>query len=317
MAIQHDSAYKELFSNRTMIEFLIRLILPQTYVNRIDFQAIERYPTESISKNKAARKFKVRVNDLMWKLKLTDGEDLYVLLMVEMQSKVDHSMPIRIGEYILNWYLLLYHVEKMRRLPLIVPVVLYNGSSPWIAATSLQDMMDIPHEMEPMVETRYIVIDEHRLYESGQLPMDNPVGALLSSIHTSDAEEHWKSFARAHRMIAEQGESEVFLQQMSSFILDYKRIKKSKRLKKFIEQQGVENMTKTYADWEKEFRQEGIQEGVQKGRQEGIQEGRQEGALAKARESAELMVNDGRPEHEVHRYTGLSIDEIRQMKQGF
>ena len=70
-------------------------------------------------------------------------------------------------------------------------------------------------------------------------------------------------------------------------------------MKQIVEKQGLENMTKTYADWEKEFRQEGIQEG----------------ALAKARESAELMVNDGKPEHEVHRYTGLSIEEIRQMKQ--
>ena len=71
---------------------------------------------------------------------------------------------------------------------------------------------------------------------------------------------------------------------------------------------------KTFPDWEAEFHQEGRQEGLQEGLQKGRQIGLQKGAMEKARESAQLMIDDGKSEHEIHRYTGLSIEQIRQMK---
>ncbi len=62
-------------------------------------------------------------------------------------------------------------------------------------------------------------------------------------------------------------------------------------------------MTTTIADFEQQIMEKGKQEGVQ------------EGMLKKAREFAKLMLGDGEPEWEVRRYTGLSSEEIRQIKR--
>ena len=66
-------------------------------------------------------------------------------------------------------------------------------------------------------------------------------------------------------------------------------------------------MAATIADFEQQL--------MERGFQEGFQEGFQKGMLKNAREIARLMLGDGEPEREVRRYTGLSTEEVRQIKR--
>ena len=77
-------------------------------------------------------------------------------------------------------------------------------------------------------------------------------------------------------------------------------------------------MTTTIADFEQQIMergfQEGFQEGFQKSFQEGFQKSFKKSFQKKSREIARLMLGDGEPERKVLRYTGLSTEEIRQIK---
>lgn len=63
-----------------------------------------------------------------------------------------------------------------------------------------------------------------------------------------------------------------------------------------------------------DFAQYLLQDKMQLGMRLNKQLGKHLGRLEKAHELARLMLGDGKPEREVQRYTGLSSEEIRQIK---
>ncbi len=268
----------------------------------MDLESLEVFPTESISKNAKSKKFKVRRNDVMWKIQLKNGSQAYVLLMVEAQSSVDSAMALRVGEYVINWYFSLMATEGLEVLPLIVPMVIYNGDDAWNAETRLRNMIDTPEAFRGTgftMDGRYVLIDERRLYESGQLPSGNIFEPLIKTLHTSSADEFVDNFKKTDQMLKESGEDQKYIEHVYSFILALKRLEDDSGLAQIIQQRGMQDMTTTIADFEQQI----------------MEKGKQEGMLKKAREFAKLMLGDGEPERKVRRYTDLSSEEIRQIKR--
>ena len=67
---EYDAQYKVLVSNRWIMQQLVEAFLDTSVTDIMDFDSLEMFPTESISKNAKSKKFKVRRNDVMWKIKL-------------------------------------------------------------------------------------------------------------------------------------------------------------------------------------------------------------------------------------------------------
>ena len=62
------------------------------------------------------------------------------------------------------------------------------------------------------------------------------------------------------------------------------------------------------------LREEGKREGIQEGKREGIQEGKREGFKRKAIEDAKNMLIDGITIEKAAQYTGLTLDEVKNLK---
>ena len=306
---EYDAQYKVLASNRWIMQQLVEAFLDASVTDIMDLETLVMFPTESISKNAKSKTFKVRRNDVMWKIRLRDGSQAYVLLMVEAQSSVDSAMALRVGEYVLNWYLHLKATEVLEVLPLIVPMVIYNGDDAWNAETRLRNMIDAPEafsDIGVVMDGGYILIDEKRLYKTGQLPSGNIFKSLITALHTNDVDEFFDNVKTTEQMLEESDVNQEFIEHVNSFILDLKRLENDSELAQFIQQRGMQNMTTTIADFEQQL-MERIERGKQKGEQKGMQK--------KAREFARLMLGDGKPEQEVRRYTNLSTEEIRRIKR--
>ena len=199
--------------------------------------------------------------------------------------------------------------EGLDVLPLIVPMVIYNGDKAWNAETRLRDMIDAPkafRDMGVVMEGGYILIDEKELYKTGQLPSGNIFKSLITALHTNDVDEFFDNVKTTEQMLEESDVNQEFIEHVNSFILDLKRLENDSELAQFIQQRGMQNMTTTIADFEQQL-MERIERGKQKGEQKGMQK--------KAREFARLMLGDGKPEQEVRRYTNLSTEEIRRIKR--
>ena len=314
---EYDAQYKVLASNRWIVQQLVEAFLDASVTDIMDLESLQMFPTESISKNAKSKKFKVRRNDVMWKIELKNGSLAYVLLMVEAQSRVDSAMVFRVTEYVLNWCLYLMATEGLEVLPLIVPMVIYNGDKTWNAATRLRDMIDAPkafRKMGVVMDGGYILIDEKRLYESGQLPSGNIFEPLITALHTSSVYEFFDSVKTTGQMLKESDVNQEFIEHVNSFILDLKELEDDSELAQIIQQRGMQDMTTTIADFEQQL-MERIERGKQEGRQEGKQEGMQKGKLESMLEFARRMLGDGEPEQKVRRYTELSSEEIRRIKR--
>ena len=307
---EYDPQYKTTFCNRWLMRQFVEAFLDASVTDIMDFETLEMFPTESISKNAKTNKFKVRRNDVMWKIRLTDGSQAYVLLMVEAQSSVDSAMALRVVEYVINWYFSLMATEGLEVLPLIVPMVIYNGDDAWNAETRLRNMIDTPAAFRGMgftMDGRYVLIDERRLYESGQLPSGNIFEPLIKTLHTSSADEFVDNFKITDQMLKDSGENQKYIEHVYSFILALKRLEDDSGLAQIIQQRGMQDMTTTIADFEQQIMEKGMQKGMQKG----VQKGKLESMV----EFARRMLGDREPEQKVRRYTDLSSEEIRQIKR--
>ena len=220
MNSDHDAKFKALFSNRYLMEQLIGGFVDGHLTHRLDIQSLERFPTESVSQDKQGRKYKIRHNDVMWRVRFTDGSEMYMLLMVEIQSSVDQSMAIRIAEYVINWYRYLFHGESTNQLPPIFPIVIYDGDRPWTAKMKLSDMVTMPDWMKRImtwIEASYYVIDLRRLYEDGQLPSGNVFAPLLKSLYTAEPSEFNESYEQTRLMLENAKASQEMIDHVKLF----------------------------------------------------------------------------------------------------
>ena len=63
------------------------------------------------------------------------------------------------------------------------------------------------------------------------------------------------------------------------------------------------------------LRKEGIEQGLERGLEQGLERGWEKGALAKARESALRMLDEGLDIELIVRVTGLSREEVEGLRQ--
>ena len=108
--------------------------------------------------------FKQREDDSVWRVKV-GGEWVYLYLLIEFQSSVDKYMALRMMVYVGLLYQDLVKRGEMLadgRLPPILPIVLYNGSQRWTAATDIADLIPavpgLVSEFKPSL--KYLLIDE-------------------------------------------------------------------------------------------------------------------------------------------------------------
>jgi predicted transposase/invertase (TIGR01784 family) len=92
---QHDLSYRLFFAHRRMIQDLLREIVGEQWVERIDFDSGERVEASFVSS-----KYENRESDVIWKFRRHDGgEPVYVYILLEFQSRPDPTMAVRFMGY--------------------------------------------------------------------------------------------------------------------------------------------------------------------------------------------------------------------------
>ena len=175
----HDATSKLLYSLPETIEALARAMAPAR-ADEMDFSELVRLSTEY-----AATDQRSRYGDMLWEFGLRDGAK--VLMVVEFQSKVDHTMPLRLLQYTGSAWLEWARVRNPGagdRIPLVMPVLIYGGRGRWMPPTELEGLL--PAASAPWLATQprfeYLLLEERR--EGTELPGDNLVGEFVAVART-------------------------------------------------------------------------------------------------------------------------------------
>ena len=181
----HDARYRTVFAFPRMVEDLLRGFAAREWADALDFSTLRKVPADYVSDERLSRR-----GDAVWQVRFHDGRP--VLAVLEFQSSDDPRMALRILAYTSLLYQELARneapvLDEHGRLPVAMPIVLYNGEAPW------QSVLEVSELIQPVDEAlapyrpsqRYCVLDERHVRED-DLPSRNLVTtvALLERIRS-------------------------------------------------------------------------------------------------------------------------------------
>jgi predicted transposase/invertase (TIGR01784 family) len=279
-----DLGFRRLFSQRRLVEELLRGFLGQPFVDRLDFQTLERANGDHVT-----RDLRSRQSDLVWKLQTRDGRPVYVYILLELQSTVDRFMAARMMAYVALLYLDLIDEGRLApdgKLPLVIPVVLHNGEHRWTAA---QDVFELVEAFDPEADSfrprlKYWLIDE-RSYDLGELERRENVAARLFWLERRRDEAGFRLGVDRLVAVLDGPDDGALRSAIASYILLVLFPERGFTVDDVPEVMSLEEFRDMLADrievWSKGLldrgRKEGRNEGRKEGRKEGQREGRREG----------------------------------------
>ena len=175
----HDTGYKEVFSYPEFVQQLIEGFAPQDIAELMDFGTLKQHSGHYITPL-----FEEKLEDVVWSVEMAypssepdqpeQRQRIYLYILLEFQSRIDYTMPIRLMHYVACFYdhlLKSTSLTPSEGLPPVFPVVLYNGSRRWSAE---QDIYTLIQPEPPSFlrayqpHLRYYLIDEGA-YSDAQL----------------------------------------------------------------------------------------------------------------------------------------------------
>ena len=273
----HDETYKRLFAFPRMVEDLARGFAAREWAAAIDFSTLRKLPAEYVSDELLKRH-----GDTAWVVRFRDGRHL--LMVLEFQSRDDTGMALRILAYTSLLYQELLRNEAPvldagRRLPLVLPVVLYNGETPWKASNQLAALIQpAGRVLTPYQPSQLHYVLDERHAADDDLPRPNLVTAML---HVERIESPSDLIAAVDVLRAwfRRPEDDDLRRAFTDWV---RRI--AQRLvpggEKLAAEMTLEDMQMTVvervSEWPKQWFREGHEQGMREGLRQGIEQGRAE-----------------------------------------
>lgn len=158
----HDSIYRLLFGEPRVIEDLLRGFASSAVGNLLDLASLKQVAARHVSEG-----LRQSENDMIWEVRTRQGRQLYVYVMLEFQSSPDWTMPLRMANYVGQFYrglLVRPEIRRLRRHPQVLPIVIYSGKGAWPAAEEVHELIDrtVPGLVPFRLQMRYLLVDTVR-----------------------------------------------------------------------------------------------------------------------------------------------------------
>jgi hypothetical protein len=260
----HDGSYRLLFSHPRMIGDLLRGFVREDWIERIDLHTLEKCGEVQIGDRLDRRE-----EDLVWRsCWLGDRSPVYLLL--EFQSSVDPHMAVRNMTYLGLRYEDLIRRRELSpagRLPILVPVVLYNGKRGWTAAREVAETIEaVPHSADRYVpRLRYLLVDGLRE------PLMETAGNLVALLFALERSRNHEEIDREVAQLAEalRGPEDRELRRAFTAFLRYSLLPArfpGARIPAIQDLEEVRPMLReTVTEWTHQWLAEGRQQGQQQG----------------------------------------------------
>ena len=309
----HDKGYRQLLSNgKTFLELL------QTFVGEEWVREICEDDLTLVDKSYILQDFRDKEADVVYRLRLK-GTAIIFYVLLELQSTVDHTMPFRLLQYMVEVWRDAYNnapdKERRRksfRLPAIVPAVLYNGEKGWAARRSFREYQAGQDRFPGrLLDFSYILFDVVRYSEEDLHRAANVVSSVFYLNQTVDPRE---LVARLRKLVGVlEGMTPEQFRQVTVWLRNVIKRKLPGALQeeadRVLEENDPQEVEKVITNIERaldEMKRQALMEGVLRGKAEGKIEGKVEVAKAALRKG--FSVED------VAEITGLTRETVLELK---
>jgi predicted transposase YdaD len=254
-----------------MIRDLLDEILGEAWVSLLDLASAERVATSFTS-----RGHKKRESDIIWKFRRRDNDEpVYVYILLEFQSRPDRYMSVRLMTYMGLFFEYLIAeglLPDSGKLPLVIPVVIYNGIGPWKPALELSELIE---RLDPSAEP-YVPRLRYRLVHEAKVPLalleasESPVADLFRMERSTAWDEMIGGVARLRQHVGDDESLRRAFEAWMENVIFPRLGLSSSEIPGRLSLEGAETMLAERIDeWNRKLAEESLQKGRQEGRKEG------------------------------------------------
>ena len=317
-----DNAFHEIFSNPEIIQSLLFYFVGEPWVKLLDFSSLKvmKSTFKGISTGK-------RESDLILTFRVNKQVEVQIILLLEFQRKSENMM-LRLLDYLLRAYN--KALDSSNKLPVIIPIVIYNGTSRRKERGRFIEYFKIPHPglIKYIPDFEYILIDE-RSFDDEFLRRIKSAAAYFFLIDRTDFHNRKEAAERIIDILQnlKKTNPDIFslLGNYVQSLLSYIGVE-LKRVNSYLDEGGktmfLESLEKLKEESIADGRAEGLEQGLEEGRQLGIEQGMEQGkqqgiaeGINKTHiETAMRMLAKGYAIEEIVELTGFSAVEVNKLK---
>ena len=136
----NDAFFKDVFSQPQHATAFFKSRLPPAIVAQVDWPSLKVLPSSFVKSG-----LQQVQADLLIAVNI-GGRDARLYLLLEHQSTVDPTMPLRLLGYVAE-ILFKHHKDHGLPLPPVLPFVFHQGPERWNVSTAFEDLFDLPEEL--------------------------------------------------------------------------------------------------------------------------------------------------------------------------
>ena len=176
----HDLIFKAVFGQPEHARGTLRTILPAALAEALDWSTLTLQPGSFVDAALSHQH-----TDLLYSASWRGGDEALVYLLFEHQSKppTEGLMAERLLSYQVRiWDRWRVDHPKAKRLPMILPIVMYHGTTAWSEPRSFDALLDVPAGLRPTIEP-YLVRFEYVLCDLSEISDDElRAGAMRTAL---------------------------------------------------------------------------------------------------------------------------------------
>lgn len=143
----HDHFFRKVMERSEVLNAFLKTHLPGELLKKINLKKIQRMPKSFVTDMS-----KDLIADFICKVKI-DKHDGYLVFLIEHQSTPDELMPFRVFQYTCE--IISKHLDNTgrKKIPLVIPLVVYNGKRPYRYSTDIKALIDAP---QGLIDTYFL-----------------------------------------------------------------------------------------------------------------------------------------------------------------
>lgn len=301
---KHDNFFRASLSDKAIALDFFKAHLSEEIWNLIKWDTLTL-----LSKSYIEDSLKESIVDVLYHAKTNNNsrEDVYFYLLTEHQSKPQKLMPFRLLKYITRIMDQHLHQHNTEVLPVVYPLVLYNGTKAYPYSTDiftlfesqitlaqkillkpfqLIDLNTIPdEELRDHAKAALLEWALKHIYERDILPYIHDIITIIKDLALRKHDKHFAHFVY--------------------YIISSMNIPKSEQFVEILVSELPEELGETVMTIAEQL--------IQKGRMEGREEGREEGQI----QIILKMIRSGMQMHIISEITGFSIVQLEKINSQY
>lgn len=171
----HDKFFKETFGKVEVAKDFLNNYLPGSIMKIVDMSTLEPQKDSFINKE-----LQEVFSDMLFRVNI-DNKEGYIYFLFEHKSYTSKNISFQLLKYMTEIWESKINKERIKELPVIIPLVIYHGKNKWNISTTLSEMIN-GYDNLPKDVKKYIPDYEYLLYDISGYTDEEIKGGVINKI---------------------------------------------------------------------------------------------------------------------------------------